>query len=1449
MKVKKILLSVILVAVAIMLISSSKTYAAVGSWKLGAEKIREGINTIDGREESRTDRNPARYSYKMATTGTPKPVLKIVDKTSGRADFSNAIYCLKAGQGFGSDNQTISDVVYDRYYNMVTEKSSVNSVINLTDANYNSVLWLLDNIYLPKQTPIADRQTTKYNFLYRAFRNEFTRVDSLFYDMDPTDLIITDDDIEVVQQWALWYFTNENESNSNLFHTDTLPNMFVSSTGNDDYENLGDQIPELGEEYGYNDTVRQGYIRQEEAKVLYNYLITQARANSNYTKNPTVISLNKTLTQTAKQSTVLNTNYTVIGPFEIQKTGNTSYEFNGTVVDKNGREVSYTICDADGNQVLGIRTLSEAVGNGQFYIRIERLNLTTNKIKGIKLKINYTTSDGVSTFWTKNGSTVDQPVVVIDRNPTPVEDEISVDILEFDLALRKYITSVTRNGATLNLNELTGRVPNINKGLLATETTAEYKHRKDPVPVETGDLVNYTITIYNEGEIAGRATKIVDYLPDGLEFYSAISTDYNFQVSADKRSIIITPKNSTNLPAYSGGTLSSVDIKFTCKVTKKAEKTSAVLTNIAEITEAYDVNNIKRHIEGDDRDSIPNNLRRPSDTNLPTYKGNESNKAELNDSTYFYKGQQDDDDFEKLKVTTPEFDLALRKFITYIDSEKINGREPIVDTTPLKNGFTTAKYTHPKNPLTVRIGSIVRYTIRVYNEADIDGYATVIEDYLPEELELVPVAESTINAKYGWTANGRVVTTTYLDGKVITAYDGGNTLDYEDVEIECRVKDTENLGKILTNIAQINGDNNDDRDSIPANVVKPSDANLPDYEENQQDDDDYEKVRIYQPEYDLALRKFITQVNTKEITTRIPTVDVGPLTDNSDQTTTAIYTHPKDPILVRNGDIVVYTIRVYNEGKLDAFAQEVKDNIPEGLEFIIDNEINIEYRWLLSNDEKEVSTDYLSKERDENNVIKAFDSDTMDTLDYKDVKIAFKVVEPDSSTRIITNIAEIKDDDGNDIDSTPDNDKENEDDIDVEHIKLSYFDLALRKFITKVESKSGENLPVETDTTKDVSREPKVEIGEDGKIKYIHPKDPVVVANSDIVIYTLRVYNEGTIDGFAEEIKDDVPLGLELVPRHAINIQYRWVMYDENGNVTTDETKAKTIRTTYLSEESNESNKIIAFDRDTMQTPAYKDVQVAFRVVEKNANNEDRIVINTAEISKDSDDDIDSTPDNDKENEDDIDKEYIKLKYFDLSLLKWVNKVMVTEKGVTKVTETGYNGLENPEPVVKLEVKPNQMKSIVIKYEYGIRITNEGQIPGYAKEITDYVPEGLEFIPEDNPLWTMTEQGVIKTTQLENTLLQPGESAVVTVIFKWKNGEDNFGTKENWAEISKDDNEKDAPDIDSTPGNVVFGEDDIDNALVVLSPKTGIESMYIVLPTTMLTILIIGVILIKRYVL
>ena len=868
-------------------------------------------------------------------------------------------------------------------------------------------------------------------------------------------------------------------------------------------------------------------------------------------------------------------------------------------------------------------------------------------------------------------------------------------------------------------------------------------------------------------------------------------------------------------------------------------------------------------------------------------------------------------DESMVPITNPEFDLALRKFITKINDAQVEvNREPEMTQEDLQalatgkatfdNG-TTATKSHTKTPLIINNGDKITYTIRVYNEGDIDGYAKTIVDYLPEGLELVPATESTINAKYGWqnvngaeenSPKGRAIYTTYLENELISKFDKAPTdgtyeLDYADVQVECRVtKQPSEQDVSLKNVAEITKSEDvtgqtQDRDSEEDNL---SDDNINNYMpgtsedgKGYEDDDDYEELIMLGKTFDLSLRKFITAVNDKEITNREPNVDVNPLLTGK---TTANYNHTKNPVSVTAGDIVTYTIRVYNEGQVDGYVDEIVDHLPPELEFIVEDDLNAQYGWIIDpadTTQRTIRTNILSKENDTENIIKAFNSETRE-ISYKEVKIRCKVKDTAPSLTKITNIAEITKysnesglidrDNSRDVVLPSDADLPSykdeeinsgveyipgqEDDDDFEKVVLEKFDLALRKFITGVNNTEITDREPQVDTSKYGT------IGEDGKeitsFTYNHTKDPVRVCQNDIVIYTIRIYNEGTMSGYAEEIKDDVPEGLIFLPEHEINQQYRWKMYDANGNETQNAEEAAYIRSDYLSK-ANESvpgeNLLQAYDPETMEVPDYKDVKVAFKVGMPNTS--DRIIINKAEISEDSDEngedvtDIDSTPDKWIDGEDDQDIEKIYVQYFDLALRKWVSQVIVIEDGVEKVKDTGHYAEQDPEPVVKVDLNQNRIDNTIIKFKYQIRITNEGEIAGYATEISDYIPEGLEFNQADNPLWREVE-GKIVTDQLKDTLLQPGESATVEVILTWINDEENMGVMINTAEISEDYNESDTPDIDSTPNNKEEGEDDIDDAPVALTMVTGSMPLYIGLTAGTLAIIAGGVFLIRKYV-
>ena len=365
-------------------------------------------------------------------------------------------------------------------------------------------------------------------------------------------------------------------------------------------------------------------------------------------------------------------------------------------------------------------------------------------------------------------------------------------------------------------------------------------------------------------------------------------------------------------------------------------------------------------------------------------------------------------------------------------------------------------------------------------------------------------------------------------------------------------------------------------------------------------------------------------------------------------------------------------------------------------------------------------------------------------------------------------------------------------------------------------------------------------------------KDPLTVPAQSYVLYNIRVYNEGETDVYAGEVTDHLPDYLDYVDCE-FNKKFGWTVASDG----------KTISTKYLSYEVNKDKILKAFNKKDDDEHGsgldYEDLQILCKVNDKAPTNTN--IVNIAEITKYEnkngnpipDEDIDSKPGNvDKNNEDDDDYETILIKTFDLSLLKYVSEVYVTEDGKTTTTQTGNTGDNSKDIIPKVEINKKKLNSTVVKFGYTIKITNEGDIEGYAKEITDYVPEGLKFYEEDNTGWKDEGNGVISTRLLENTLLKPGESAEVKVIFRWINGSNNLGLKTNVAEISEDYNKEGVPDRDSTPDNKEPKEDDIDEADVILSIKTGLASniiMYVTAGTIILTVLGVGIFTIKKYVL
>ena len=1461
MKNKKVCLGVIVIAIIAFLLSYIISYANTG------ETIYVNLTNVDtngvgyriGKPTVNTEEDPATNAVIWNITTYDSASATTASRTQRN------LYCIKANYGDTWNKSKNTKIAYNLSYDLQADRQELlNKIVgNSNDADsvvkkllteeghYRELLWILDNSYIEGQTDKKEF-LSKMGFQYDEASNVYVYqpIEGYNYNNLVSGMaeyneanLIKDSDIKAVQRAAIWYYTNymEDPENNAVFNQKTKTDWLNMTLDGTTYEALS--------EYNKTSTTDVGALRNEQAMVIYNYLIdaaannaSQYTAENNYTINKgTTINttgLNKNSDGKYRLSTTrVGTNY-VVGPIKIDG-DRTAGTVTIKVTNQNNTEITgYKFTNSTGT-ALEKQNIQDLIGNGEFYILVPR-----DGIEQVNVKINVTQETTKKTLWlngTEDANSIklnaEQPIVEVTRKQETIPTEFVAQPEEFDLALRKYITQV--NGQ----NVANTRIPSIDLSTLKTGTTATYKHRKYPVTVKDKDEVTYNISIYNEGNKAGYATKIVDQLPTGLinspnNSATVVSKDksgktkntYKLTYNTVTNQITLTIVNTTENPAktlnaYTEGNLDYETIQIKCKVAQTADtKNQIVLTNVAWIDEEYNSDDkiTITNQKGADRDSEPDSSPNVNKDNMSNYKGNLNNKEDLTDSKYHYEGQQDDDDFEKLVIMPEEkiFDLALFKHIAAIskdqtiengeyvtDNKNIDGtylRAPVVTNIDKETGKITYKQ-DDKEALIVEPGDYVLYTIRVYNEGEVNGYASKIKDTLPIGLEFV-VGNEEYNGKWnldGIDSDGRqVVSTTWFakgQGAELNAVEGeanykANLLyalnkegaisttepenpDYLDAQVLCRVTENATSGRVLVNYAQIaddsdeNGNPIDDIDSTPDNFVNP--------DRKFEDDEDLERIKLRTPgQYDLVLVKEDENGEQLNSTAKFEVTTNGV---KEEKEITGRLTIAKNvPV---DADHLTDDVYVIKETKAP----------DEYCEF--DGTITITVSKKLKDDGSgyEKSMKYT-----------VIDSEGNDITNKKDAKVYVNS-------------------DGNIY-------------VEVKNYIEPKFDLALRKFITEVQGKEV------------TSRVPQVKI-DNGKITYEHSKEPVTVHVDDTIIYTLRVFNEGNIDGYASEIEDDIPDYLEYLPDEETNVNYMWKMYDKDGNETTNPEEAVKIKTTYLSKENGTDKLLKAFDGTNV---SYQDVKIAFKVKDPNSNT--TIITNHAQISDDSDkdgnpvDDIDSKPGEWNDGEDDQDEEHVKVEYFDLSLLKFVSKVIVIEDGKENVSNTGYNGHEDPEPVVKVELHRKKLNQVTVKFGYGITITNEGNIPGYATEITDYVPEGLRFDSADNPNWTDEGNNVISTRQLENTLLQPGESATVEVILTWINGPENLALKTNTAEISEDKNEYDVPDRDSTPDNRKDGEDDIDIAKVILAVSTGSVKTYLSLATGLLVLVLTGVVLIKKFV-
>jgi uncharacterized repeat protein (TIGR01451 family) len=360
---------------------------------------------------------------------------------------------------------------------------------------------------------------------------------------------------------------------------------------------------------------------------------------------------------------------------------------------------------------------------------------------------------------------------------------------------------------------------------------------------------------------------------------------------------------------------------------------------------------------------------------------------------------------------------------------------------------------------TVAPGTLLTYAIEVFNQGDLAATDVRVVDYVPAGLEFDPALND------GWNIGQSGHPEKVIAGPI----QPGTSAT---MSIVLRVAASVTNGQALTNAAEIADDkqpgkdadstpNRDPNDDLPVkdNVIEEDGKNVPG-----DDEDDHDIATVTANAFDLALRK---QVASQSHTPLLPGFST-----------------------------VTFVFEVFNQGSVAASNITVVEYVPAGLVYEAGLNTTV-WTTPVPNAPEKLTTTIAAP-------LAAGQSTA--------VTVVFRVAQNTAGQTIVNagEIASATDSQGNpvtDVDSTPDTDPNNDgpakddvidnsegdqDDHDIEAIKVGTFDLALRKQLA-----AGQPARVETGSE---------------------------------VTFTVEIFNQGDIAATNIRIVDTLPAGFELSP-------------------------------------------------------------------------------------------------------------------------------------------------------------------------------------------------------------------------------------------------------------------------------------------------------------------------------
>lgn len=315
------------------------------------------------------------------------------------------------------------------------------------------------------------------------------------------------------------------------------------------------------------------------------------RSSTNERRTSTARATN-TNTATQTQVTTNGKTYTISGIAWVD-------ENNNGMRDSNEARVPEVIAKLINSSNNTVEKESKTNGNGEYtftgllegnyFIIFEydtlKYGLTEYQKSGVSSNVN---SDVIANKYEENGQTKQVAVTdVISLKGVSISGiDIGFTVADrFNLSLDMVVSKVT-----VQTNEGT-KATEFNDKLAKVEIGSKYISGATV-------LVEYTITVKNQGDIAGTARKLVDYIPQGMTFNSSLNSDWYSGSDGNVYTTALTDK--VILPGE------SVQIKLTLTKTM-IEANQGLVHNEAEIFEAYNAYGIP------DLNSTPGNRAQGED--------------------------------------------------------------------------------------------------------------------------------------------------------------------------------------------------------------------------------------------------------------------------------------------------------------------------------------------------------------------------------------------------------------------------------------------------------------------------------------------------------------------------------------------------------------------------------------------------------------------------------------------------------------------------------------------------------------------------------------------------------------------------------------------------------------------------------------------------------------------